>query len=62
MFILFSAFSYAQEPSAVFISNMQDIHNANELYADFDGEITSTTWDRDYVLIEMKIEAKNVSL
>ena len=62
MLILFSAFSYAQEPSALFISNMQDIHNANELYADFNGEITATTWDRDYVLIEIKIEANNVSL
>ena len=62
MLILISAFSYAQEPSAIFISNTQDIQNANELYTDFDGAITATTWDRDYVLIEMEIEANNVSL
>ena len=62
MLILFSSFSYAQEASAVSISNTQNIHDANEVYADFHGDITATTWDKDYVLIEMRIEAENVSL
>ncbi len=62
LMILSSTFFYAQEPSVTKLKNSQNIFDASTLYLELDGDINTEIWNKDYVLIQMEIRAKNVSL
>ncbi len=60
--LLFSAFSFAQEPTIVTLVSSKNIQNAVELVVDLDGEIITDTWNKDAVVrIEIEIKTNDVS-
>ena len=62
MLILFSAFSYAQEPATITLVSSKNIQDASELVVDLDGKIITDTWNKDaLVRIVIEIKANDVS-
>ena len=62
LFILFSSFSYPDEPAVVTLVSSKNIKDANELVVDFDGEVITNTWKKDsQVRIEMEIKTNDMS-
>jgi len=62
LMLFLSSFAYAQNQATLVLGIAQEIEDAKELVADLNGAITSTTWDEDYVHIEMRIKAKDINL
>ena len=62
LMLLLSVFAYAQNQATLVLGIAQEIEDAKELVANLNGEITSTTWDKDYVHVEMRIKANDINL
>ena len=62
LLILFSSFSYPDEPAVVTLVSSKNINDASELVVDFDGEVITNTWKKDsQVRIEIQIKTNDMS-
>ena len=62
MMILLSFYAEAQEPATIILGIAPETNGTSELVTELQGEVTFTSWDKDYVHIEMKIKATDASL